>query len=273
MLKKYSAIYGYLVVNLFDLETSLYRPIMDSGDAKEAEVEMLSEDTKDGLAGSLVFAKKLAEELEMEAVLPLLDRMASKIKNPYLVVDAHKDISDLRSRISDLIKNRNFLYIPPSLEQYYAHPPLFGSDVESFFPSAIDDIEDAGKCLALGQGTACVMHLMRVMEVGLKGLAKSLKIPYAPSWESYLTQIQNKIGAKHKTKGIKWKKDEKFYRDVSGDLVSVKQAWRNPVMHIDRRYSKEEAEEIFKAVKTCMRKLAVRINQDGQDVAWLSTST
>lgn len=60
--------------------------------------------------------KRLAEELEMEAVLPLLERMAEKVKEPYLVADAYRDITDLRSRISDLIKNRNFLYIPPSLE-------------------------------------------------------------------------------------------------------------------------------------------------------------
>jgi hypothetical protein len=127
--------------------------------------------------------------------------------------------------------------------------------------------------LALGQGTACVMHLMRVMEAGLKALGMALKIPYAPSWESYLAQIQTRIGSKHKIKRVKWKRDESFFRDLSGDLISVKQAWRNPSMHIDRRYSKEEAEEIFKTVKTFMRKLAARMNENGQDVAWLSIST
>jgi hypothetical protein len=49
---------------------------------------------------------------------------------------------------------------------------------------------------------------------------------------------------------------EKFFRDASGDLISVKQAWRNPSMHIDRRYTPEEAQEVFKAVRTFMRKLA-----------------
>jgi hypothetical protein len=31
-----------------------------------------------------------------------------------------------------------------------------------------------------------------MMECGLKGLARLLGIPYAPSWESYLRQIQAK---------------------------------------------------------------------------------
>ena len=49
---------------------------------------------------------------------------------------------------------------------------------------------------------------MRVMEAGLKALAKLLDIPYAPSWESYLKQINDKIAAKHKDKTPEWKADE-----------------------------------------------------------------
>ena len=60
-------------------------------------------------------------------------------------------------------------------------------------PSAIPDIEDAGKCLACGNGTATVFHSMRVMEVSLKSFARLLDIPYAPSWESYITKIEIKL--------------------------------------------------------------------------------
>jgi hypothetical protein len=55
--------------------------------------------------------------------------------------------------------------------------------------SASFDIEEAGKCLAFDRGTATVMHLMRVLEVGLKALAKVLQIAYAPSWDSYIKKI------------------------------------------------------------------------------------
>jgi hypothetical protein len=39
-----------------------------------------------------------------------------------------------------------------------------GEQVEIKFMSAIQDIEEAGKCLAMGRGTATVFHLMRVVE-------------------------------------------------------------------------------------------------------------
>jgi hypothetical protein len=103
------------------------------------------------------------------------------------------------------------------------------------------------------------MHLMRVMEAGLKALAKELGVPYAPSWEAYLTQIQTKIGLPRKRKSAIWKRNEPFFRDLSGDLMTVKQAWRNPTMHIVRRYPVEEAEEIFRAVRRFMQHLEPRI--------------
>lgn len=163
----------------------------------------------------------------------------------------------LTDRIHDEINVRHILVLSGVEGHLFNEKePYFGIAVNDRFPKAIDDIEDAKKCAALGQGTASVMHLMRIMEVGLKELAATLGIPYAPSWESYLSQIQREMGATHKSKTTGWKKSEKFYRDVSGDLLSVKQAWRNPTMHIDRRYSPEEAREILATVKTLMRRLA-----------------
>jgi hypothetical protein len=133
---------------------------------------------------------------------------------------------------------------------------LFGAEVDEALPRAIGDIEEAGKCLAFGRATACIFHLMRVMESGLKSLAAELGIPYAPSWESYITQIEAKIVQRHKRKTKAWKRDEPFYRDILGDLQAVKIAWRNPTMHIVRTYSVEEAEDVFRCVRTFMKRVA-----------------
>ena len=93
--------------------------------------------------------------------------------------------------------------------------------------------------------------------IGTKVMAKALDIPYAPSWESYLKQIATNIGAERRRKTKKWLRDEKFYRDLSGDLLTVKQVWRNPTMHVDRKYSVEEAEQIFAAANAFMNRIAL----------------
>ena len=196
------------------------------------------------------------DRLKARLVLHVVDEDEKGIVTYGEFADSMKDI-DLR--LKDELSHTKVFVLESGRENFFdPKEPLFGAGVVDKFPKAIDDIEDTGKCLALGLGTSAVMHLMRVMEVGLQDLAKSLGIPYAPSWESYLSQIQAKISTKHKRKGVRWKRDEKFYRDLSGDLLTVKQAWRNPTMHIDRRYNVDEAETIFNAVKALMQRLATK---------------
>ena len=55
-------------------------------------------------------------------------------------------------------------------------PYKLPKDVFNAFPSANNDILEASNCLALERGTATVMHLMRVAEVGLKALASALGV-------------------------------------------------------------------------------------------------
>jgi hypothetical protein len=195
----------------------------------------------------------------LPSTLDQIERIAEIIHDDNSTIgDLCESARDLQRRIQDELKHVYFYRTSKQQAQYYNTPQLFGEKVENRFPDAVDDIEGCGKCLAFGLGTAAVMHLMRVVEVGLKGLAasKPLDIPYAPSWESYLTQIQRKIAEKHDKKDLEWKKVEHFYRDVSGDLISVKQAWRNPSMHVARKYGVDEAQDIFTAVKRFMERLA-----------------
>jgi len=172
-----------------------------------------------------------------------------------LQTKATETVNTLRHELSTIL----LLGVDPDKEKFFKDVQPFGEVLANAFPQLATDIEEAAKCLALDRGTATVFHLMRVMEEGLKALAKLLGIPYAPSWEAYITQISSKIETKHKKKGIKWKKDEPFFKDILGTLVAVKIAWRNPTMHIVRTYQPNEAEDVFKAVRTFMQKLANRI--------------
>ena len=118
-------------------------------------------------------------------------------------------IAEDKSRLRHELSLSQLYVLDNERAKYFtAGPSAFGSDVSDALPQAIPDIEDAGKCIALQQGTASVFHSMRVMEAALKELARLLGIPYAPSWESYITQIEAQINAKHKRKTIKWKRDK-----------------------------------------------------------------
>jgi hypothetical protein len=268
MLGKYAAAYIFVVETLDKTVRNLQElaKLTRSSEAPGLDIVTLAmlgkenpvpRELLDQISDSL---KAIAEQLATRMPFPSVEAQRKRI---HYAIDDNSGpvalaglIAEMRTRLVDELAAREFLYIPPERVRFYDDPMLFGKDVNELFPLAIDDIEEAGKCLAVGQGTACVLHTMRVLEVGLKALAKSLNIPYAPSWESYLKQIADNIAMKHKNKTAKWKKDEKFYRDVSGDLLTVKQVWRNPTMHVDRKYSAEEAEQIFTAANSVMNRIA-----------------
>jgi hypothetical protein len=194
----------------------------------------------------------------MPSAMDQFDRIAKLYVPGAQLVEFDRAYAALQDRIEDDLKRLQYYGVPKELVPYYNDPTPFGAAVADRFHAAIDDIEEASKCLALGRATAVVLHLVRVMEVGLKALAavKPLAIEYAPSWESYLRLIQKKIDESHKDKPREWTKIEPFLRDISGDLLTVKQAWRNPTMHVDRKYAPEEAGEIFIAVRRFMQRLA-----------------
>lgn len=168
-------------------------------------------------------------------------------------------LEGLQSLIYSEMEDSLFLSVRPSVANYYNSPSRFdieGVSVSETFPAVIRDIESAGNCLVSELGTAAVFHCMRIMEAGLKELAKPLGIPYAPSWESYLKQIHKQLDRDWKDKPPEWKKDEVFFKEAAAHLSAVRVAWRNPTMHIVRSYDSREAEEIFISVRSFMQHLA-----------------
>jgi hypothetical protein len=162
-------------------------------------------------------------------------------------------LNDLSLRLTDDLKNRWFLYIDPAFVTLYDDPEPFGALVAKQFQSAALDIEEAAKCLAVGRATACVYHLMRVCEVGIKAVMKALALTgVTPNWGAYIKAIE---GA---TKGHA---DEVFFRALLGDLQAIKVAWRNPSMHIERAYTVVEADNVYRAVRTFVQTLAEKFHE------------
>jgi hypothetical protein len=173
-------------------------------------------------------------------------------------------LGDLERRFKDELDGQLFLFLNTSERDHYeVNTPPFGMVVFDRFPIAIDDVAEASRCLALERGTAAVFHLMRVMESGLRALGRELGIPYAPSWDSYITQLDNLLsGKKYDTLTSDQKAKRPFYQAVLGDLISIKSAWRNPTMHIVSSYDVPQATRIFEAVKGLMQHLARELNPD-----------
>src|SRR5205085_4966881 len=89
-----------------------------------------------------------------------LDRMVKKMESPITAADIQDFLKELEARLDDDIEDHE--YVRVLRPQYFNQITPFGEEVFNCFASANDDIYEAGMCLALDRGTACVMHLMRV---------------------------------------------------------------------------------------------------------------
>lgn len=257
MLVGYAYLYCCIENEISDLEANL-RTQVASAPPHTGRIILNDLSKSKTFIGLLDILKNNVIKVRLPSVRSQIVRIEDKLKvDQWEFNDAITHIRELRNRLQDDLQSQHFLYVPDDMVSYYQNAAaLFGDVTISRFPTIIDDAESAGHCLALGEGTACVLHLMRVMEVGLKALSSSLGIPYAPSWEAHLRHIEKNISEKSQNKTDDWKKDEPFYRDVSGDLMTVKQAWRNPTMHVGRKYGADEAKEIFNAVRNFLNRLA-----------------
>jgi len=204
-------------------------------------------------------------ELDMELPADSLARLEAILKNPNrdstMVNDA---MVEFQGRIRDELSHME-LWVITKEERRLLKPDPFGPDFNRNFAPARDDLEEAAKCLAFGRGTACVFHLMRVMEVGLRTLAASLNDPRLdskrnPSWDSILKKCDEELLKPLKDRAPEWSVDDTFFSAAAAQLHAVKDAWRNPTMHVERRYVTDEAEDVWNAVRAFMRHLARKLS-------------
>lgn len=178
-----------------------------------------------------------------------------------------KEILILRKRIDDELKGRTFFLILQDKIKYFNEPWVsFGQSIVEKFPSLSRDIEEAGKSYAAGRNPACVFHLMRIMEAGLRALGKSLSIPSLdpqlnPSWERILDKCNEELNKPIKDRCAEWKADNDFFSQASANLLAVKNAWRNPTMHVGIDYSDDVALDIYNAARGFMRHLATKLSE------------
>jgi hypothetical protein len=197
----------------------------------------------------------------------LLVDFLKRLQNPNEKITA-KEIHGLMGKMSERIKHelalQSFYKVPQNMVKYYTDAKaIFGSKVALAFPSSLDDIDEAGKCLAVGRSTACVFHLMRALEPVLKAIYTELAIvKHSPTWHAYLSAFDKAISAKFSSKTKIDKENAAFYADVKAHFYTVKDGWRNPTMHnVAAIYTEEQAEGVFNAVKSLLQKISEKVKE------------
>jgi hypothetical protein len=192
-------------------------------------------------------------------------RIAAELAKGKTLLSVFKDrmAPELKQRITDEMEDQLFFHVPVSRAEYFGKPELFGREVANNFSSATVNIEEAGNCYALGRYTAAVFHLQGVMQIGLETLGNAIGVSVQQNrtWDAILNKIDPELTKRYTDKSPYFQKNETFCGETTALLRSVKIAWRNPTMHVEKPYDEDKALEILNAVKGFMRHLATSLSE------------
>jgi len=157
----------------------------------------------------------------------------------------------LRESVEAELKYRRFTFVPMDKARLLDGVDAAWESIWQKVPQSKTDAKEAVFCYALGRNTACVFHLMRVAEHGLRVLAKKVgaklthkgknqPIEFA-DWDKVITEINGKTGtARALPHGAKRATQLKFYSDAADHCLYMKEL-RNEISHARTDYNPGEA--------------------------------
>jgi hypothetical protein len=173
----------------------------------------------------------------------------------------------LRIRIEEELRRKDFLFVSEEMTELYnkcdpRRDAVKGTDpfeLGNKFKKAHADIASAGRCLAVGESTACVFHLMRGMEVAVRDLSSrpQMKLTITPqtTWRQLTNLMDGKI-AKMPDNTNKLKRKKNQWEEARANLHHIGSVWRNNTMHPATSYTPSQAKDVFEACRVFMTALS-----------------
>ncbi len=213
----------------------------------------------DELAGCLEAISGTCSSLGLRLSKNQADLVLRQIQSRECTPDLlHKGLEQLHTRIYEELQGELFLHIARDKADFSMLGYWDDSEIDAAFPSVAIEFVRAGHCFAYDESTACVFHLMRIVNAGLKATARSLGVVYdSRNWHSIGQEIQRRMEQKYQNKTEEWRKAEPLYASVLTDIQAISKGHRNDVIHqIEKTYDDKEAYELIIITRGFIRHLA-----------------
>jgi hypothetical protein len=208
----------------------------------------------DPLLAEMTWLRNILTALELPGTAMSAERVLFCLQKQTYAREMRENIRAFTQRVVDDFKGKLLLAIDPVHASYYERKyTLLGKEAVnklSDIPGLTEDAAEAGNCFSLERYTACIFHLMRVMERCVQKMGNDLglpeKITCEKDWGYILCNIRGPVKKFHPNE-----KDEMRirYEAVIASLDTVRIVWRNPTMHPKATYTEGEAEKIIRAVQ------------------------
>jgi hypothetical protein len=202
----------------------------------------LSDAQKTRLIGLLDLVEQLCTQISVTRISNDVNRAKDYMQRAYPERErVIFYIENISNRVIDEIKEEKFLHIENYKLRHYQNIELVDNTIGKKLPNAAQDLYHAGSCFALEQYTACVFHLMRVMEYCVQRLGKKLRMPIDVSketWAQIMDHVNNAIKAMRGGKGATAPRNRKKQRyslaasrlDRCASYGEMKRCTQSPLM-------------------------------------------
>jgi hypothetical protein len=203
-----------------------------------------------------------------QAVLRLADNLILDLVRGFVTYgDLANHCHFLVEAVEAELKMRRFAYVPVARALKLDNIDNDWANVQAAFPTSKEDIRDAIECYALDKHTACIFHLMRVSEHGLRQLARKLQVTLSDKgkkqpleyadWDKIVTAIRNKISdARKLPRGPTKEARLQSWSEAADHCEYMKDNWRNAVSHTRKPYTPTDAMQASDRVHAFMSFLA-----------------
>jgi len=161
------------------------------------------------------------------------------------------------------LESHLFFFIPPDRALLFRQLNMGWETALRQFPSTASDVDEAQKCYIAARPTACVFHLMRVLEVAIAAISKHLGVTkHSPTWNAYLEAFSPAVAAKYPKKDRSDSEMRIYFAGLEAQLRAIKDAWRNPTIHnVARVYTMESAQHVMLLVKAFMNEVGKHVSE------------
>ena len=246
-------------------------------EAKEREKSGKSEINLDAVKQHWVRElTKLAHSIEIlgaKVTGLAVDSLLTKFSEDRIDVDDLINCADhIERTLKFELQTRKLFVLSDDESGYYEQKsPLFGAEAAAKFPSISYDVDEAGKCLALNRSTASAFHTIRCLEAGIRALTRCLGMPDQTkgsdrNWSNILRKITEELD-KRWPKATRISGDGQKFEEIVAVLAALQNPYRNATMHLDRKYTEDEAKHLLVVIGGLMRAIASRMDENGDPLA------
>ncbi len=247
---------------IHEMETLLTMVETAKSYGHDDEHALLDESEKRQLKASVKILHGICVQNDLQGPKALL---ATRLDDP---PQTKRELELLATAVKTGLQDELYLSVPRDKAKFYEADDLLTEPAREAFPTAHDELREAGNCFALGRNTASVIHSMRAAEIGLWALANYLQVtfPNYPNeyaqWLALINQCEAKIRQKqNQTRGPQKDEDLQFYSDAAMHFLCFKDAWRTRAAHARASFDESRAAKVLRHTQEFFESLAERLKE------------